>query len=221
MKNRVFSRVDNYNYFTLFRVKKQPNSTYIACHIFHPGFSHGMDLFKRGSKEAKRFSELIDMICNDLNVDKLVVLHFINNDIVRIYNNGQIEKIKLNQLEKELEKHLQTEAGIKNKINETGAQIDALVTRQNALASSLNEKVNSLNTRQKELSGLEAKLREINTKLQEAEKQKKQVEYEVIIKNHTLKSKSSPSFKKVGVALSVLTGIAILIAIFLILYKRK
>jgi len=180
-----------------------------------------MEFLKPRSKANKKLFDLITKICIELNIDESVAIHFISRDLERIYNNVHIDDIKLNQLENEIKKQLQEETDLKQEIEKKEALIKNLAIKITVLSASCDEKAELLENRRQELFNLTKKVNELNSSLNEIEKQKKKSAYELIIKNHAIKTKSNSSFKKINIILSFFTVIAIIIAIFLILHKRK
>jgi chromosome segregation ATPase len=179
-----------------------------------------MTLFKEASKENKRFTELFDKICKDLDLDKLIVMHFINQDLERIYNSRiRIDDTQLSHLESEVKKYTKKEADLKSEIAKKELLSRNLQTEIENHTLSLEKKKELLVVKKQELIELQNKINQINSSLLEIEQQKKQTEYDIMMKNYSNTAKNDISHKYLRIFLTIITILAIIIVTFLI-YKK-
>jgi chromosome segregation ATPase len=179
-----------------------------------------MTIFKEASKENKRFTELFEKICKELDLDKLIVMHFINQDLERIYNSRiRIDDTQLSHLESEVKKYMKTEADLKPEIGKKELMIRNLQTEIENNTLSLEKTNELLVVKKQELIELQNKLNQINSSLLEIEQQKKQSEYDIMMKNHSKTAKNDLSYKYLKIFLTIITILAIIIVTFLI-YKK-
>ena len=85
----------------------------------------------------------------------------------------------------------------------------------------LGEKEKILVEKKIQLGNFQNKINDLNSNLNSLEKEKKQIEYKIMMKSHSIKEKSNLSYKRIGLILTAFTVIAIIIAILLILNKNK
>lgn len=174
------------------------------------------------SKQKKNIDNLINKISKELGVEVLLVLHFIYTDLERLYKNKLgIHKLKLSALENEFTQLTAHENQLRQQITDREQQIVDITQAINDSEKRLEVRTSELEMERIKLNTLQARLKEINTELHSVNTEKKKAEYDVMIQLHSLKEKSSVSFKKMGWVLTFLTVLGILIAIFLIINKNK
>lgn len=181
-----------------------------------------MTLFKRTLKVEKQFSELITKIGTEMNIDNSIIIHFINNELERIYKlKLPTNETKLVELENEIRTKLKTEQELKQELSEKENQLKKITDKIEGFSSDIKTKTSLIELKQNELAELQSKLSEINSELSDIEKNKKKVEYDLMINSHSIKSKKDSSFKRLNLILFIMTIIAVIIAVLIILNKNK
>ncbi len=180
-----------------------------------------MTIFMRTTKESIRFTEFLDRICKELNIDKSVALHFINYDLERICNDRfPIDNIQLSQLENEIKKRIKTETELQQEIEKKESIIKKISTRIDSLTSSLKEKTELLSTQEQKVSELQTKLNALKEQLKDTDKKKKLLDYDVMMKNHSVKEMNDKPFRYLKLFLVFISILAIIIVTILIYYKK-
>lgn len=179
-----------------------------------------MNFSQSNSNQNRKISLLIGKLSKETGVDKSIVYYFLINDIERIYTEKiQIHLTKLNSLETEFNELNQADQLLIQRIKKKENEISIIRQKTTELNQKIQLNENQLSSLQVELANLHTKLSEITKNLVSANNEKKQIEYNLMMKNHSLNEKTNFSFKKLGWGLSIFTIIAIIIALILILKK--
>jgi len=179
-----------------------------------------MNFSQSSSKHTREISLLVDKLSKETGVEKSIVYYFLINDLERIFKEKiQIHLAKLNCLETEFNELNHADQLLIQKITRKENEISIIQQKTTELKQKIQQNENQLSSLQVELADLTKKFNEINKILTSANNEKKQIEYDVMMKNHSLNEKTNFSFKKLGLALSIFTIIAIIIALILILKK--
>ena len=147
-----------------------------------------MSFISRKYSQNKKISSLTDKISKELGVDKSIILHFICIDLERIYfNKLNIHNIKLKNFENEFavlgNKESELKRSVENKIN----QIASLQNSIQNLSVLLGEKEKILVEKKIQLGNFQNKINDLNSNLNSLEKEKKQIEYKIMMKSHSIK----------------------------------
>ena len=179
-----------------------------------------MEFFNQTSKESKRFSQFLDEISKEFNIDKNVALHFINGELERIYKYKlQIDDIQLSKLENEIKKYIKTETQLKEEVENKEKLIASATERINNLTTTLNEKTIALITQQEKVIQLQSKLTEIKNQLNNTDKEKRLLDYDIMMKSHLIKERNDKFYKYLKLFLTIITILAI-ITFILLNYKN-
>ena len=179
-----------------------------------------MALFKQTSKESKRMTELVDKICKEFNIDQTVALHFINGELERIYNYKiRIDDTQLLQLENEIKKHIKTETELKQEVEKKEKLIQDTLIKIENMTSSVKQKSELLATEQEKVAQLQIKLNDLKAQLTNTDKKKKILDYDIMMKSHSIKEATDKSYKYLKLFLAVITILAI-ITFILLNYKK-
>ena len=172
------------------------------------------------SKYTKKIDQLIKAISKELEIEESFILHFITVDLENIYNSKvAIHRLQLNTLRNEFDLLLKRERQLKNSIDETTRQIENTSSGINIFVNKIKEKTKLLEQRKNELETLHKKLDEIEMEIASIENQKKHIEYNSMMKSHSIKEKSDKSFKYIKLYLTLITIVAIIIVSLIILLK--
>jgi predicted nucleic acid-binding Zn-ribbon protein len=138
----------------------------------------------------------------------------------RIYNSRiRIDDTQLSHLENEVKKHTKTEADLKLGIEKKELLIRNLQTEIDNHTSSFEKKKELLVVKKQELIELQNKISQLNSSILEIEQQKKQTEYDIMMKSYSNTAKNDLSHKYLKIFLTIITILAIIIVTFLI-YKK-
>lgn len=169
------------------------------------------------SKQERKFSILLKNISLQLNIEKSSILYFLNNSLEKIYEEKlQVPLLKLKELESQFEILSQRETDLKNeaiKITELIDNVNKNIERQNLL---ITEKSTVLTQKQEDLNSLTKKINEIKADIQLAEKNIKQTNYNILVKNSSLKEKVNKDSKYNALILTIFSLIGIIIALLII-----
>jgi len=115
----------------------------------------------------------------------------------------------------EKENTLKEQASAKKKDSEK------LAANIESLTKLLNERIALVALKSQEVAGLQLKLKDIDANLKSIETDKSKMAYQLMMKNHSVKEKTSLPFKKITWILTGFTVIGIILAIIYILISRK
>lgn len=171
-------------------------------------------------RQNRKIAALVDQLSKETGVEKSVVFHFLYTDLERIYYNKiHVHTASLKSTETEFRELLFKEQQLTDAIDKKATDFKTALNHISQLTSDLEQKAKQLSDVQNQLTELRNKLTDLSFNLAGLEKEKKQVEYKIMMKSHSLKEKSDYSFKKIGWILTAFTIIAIIIATLLILNK--
>lgn len=181
-----------------------------------------MSFYTLNYKLQKQIDFLMNAISKDLKVDKSIILHFLCIDLERIYNEKiQVHKLHLISFEKEFKELNKKELELKAIIENTKFKIESSENTIVQLSNKLIEKEAHLKNLKNQVAELKLKINELNNVVIGIEKEKKQFDFNFMMKNHSNKEKTQKSNKRLNWLLTSFTIIAIIIAILIIKMKSK
>jgi len=171
-------------------------------------------------KQNRQLNNLIDKISTETGVEKSVIVHFLLVDLNRIYTDKIfIHAAKLKSTEHDFFDLSQKEKQLLQKIEKR----DKEISESQKIINELNSRIETTQLKyteiQEALKELRNKYNDLNLNLSTLEKEKKQVEFNVMMKSHSIKEKYDVHFKTIGWILTGFTILGIIIAIILILKK--
>jgi chromosome segregation ATPase len=180
-----------------------------------------MVFFGLQSRQQKEVIGIIENIAKNLGIETSVVYHFLIRDLEKtIHDKIEVHQLRLSAVQSDFVDLQKKEEHLNQEIRRLEIQIQDTNNEIVKLESSLTEKANILATKTQAITELRNRLNSLIANIQDNEKEIKLLDYKVMMKNHSFKSKTDLGFKKIHILLIVFTIAAMIIALILIL-KRK